>query len=414
MFPQIRTQMLRLGIRLTLACALFALLPASALAAEVQTGNTVTIDANQTVNDDLYAFGSNVAVHGDVNGDVIAAGTSVTIDGHVTGSVMAAGSTVNVNGPVDGSVRLAGTLVTVAAPVQGDILMGGSAVSLDAGGRAGRDVLAGGNAMNVQGPVARNVTAGGGTLSLGSSVGGAVRANVDHLVLADGASIAGPIVYVSTNQASVAPSARLAGEVQHGLPVEPGNPWVLGGIDTLAALQGFVGLALFGMLFILAFPRAAAATTNTVRKSWATSLGVGFAALVCLPVLAAFVFGFGLIIGGWWIGVMLLGSYALLLALGYVAFGEWLGLTVIRSAGGQVHQVWALLLGLVILSILAVVPVVNVLVILAATLFGVGALVVSGWRAYLRTRATTSPPVAQPEATQLPPTEAPTRLSAAA
>ena len=75
---------------------------------------------------------------------------------------------------------------------------------------------------------------------------------------------------------------------------------------------------------------------------------------------------------------------------------------------------WALLLGLVILSILAVVPVVKVLVILAATLFGLGALVVSGWRAYLRTRATTSPPAAQPEATQLPLTEAPTRLSAAA
>jgi hypothetical protein len=172
-------------------------------------------------------------------------------------------------------------------------------------------------------------------------------------------------------------------------------------------VRGFVGLALLGLLFILTFPRAAAATAETVQKSWAASLGIGLAALVGLPWLAAFVFGLGLIVGGWWIGLMLLGTYALLLVLGYVAVAEWLGLAAFRIIGKHVHQIWAMLVGLVVLTVLALFPVLNALVVMAATVFGIGALVVSGWRACVRTRAETAAEPRQPLVPEMPPSAAP-------
>ena len=88
-----RTYWVAFILRAAFTSAIALIVPATALAAEVRSGDTVTIGPNETVTDDLYVFGNNVVVQGTVNGDVIAAGSSVTIAGHVTGSVMAAGST---------------------------------------------------------------------------------------------------------------------------------------------------------------------------------------------------------------------------------------------------------------------------------------------------------------------------------
>ena len=134
-------------LRAACATALALIVPATALAAEVRSGDTVAIGPNEVVADDVYMFGNNVVIQGTVRGDVIAAGSNVTIAGHVTGSVLAAGSTLVVSGPVDGSVRLAGNLLTVSAPVGGDALMAGSILTVNAPGSVGRDLLAGGNAI---------------------------------------------------------------------------------------------------------------------------------------------------------------------------------------------------------------------------------------------------------------------------
>src|SRR5438046_1366457 len=89
-----RTGFVAFILRAAIASVIALIVPATALAAEVRSGDTVTIGPNEVVTDDLYVFGNNLVIQGTVKGDVIAAGSSVTIAGHVTGSVMAAGSTL--------------------------------------------------------------------------------------------------------------------------------------------------------------------------------------------------------------------------------------------------------------------------------------------------------------------------------
>src|ERR1051326_8384665 len=67
--------------------------PPAAMAAETRGENDITIGPNETINDDLYAFGQNVTILGQVTGSVIAGGNTVTIGGEIGGDVMAAGST---------------------------------------------------------------------------------------------------------------------------------------------------------------------------------------------------------------------------------------------------------------------------------------------------------------------------------
>jgi len=307
----------------------------------------------------------------------------VTIAGHVTGSVMAAGSTLVVRGPVDGSVRLAGNLLTVSAPVGGDALMAGSIMTVNAPASVGRDVLAGGNAINLQSPVGRNVSVGGNTLTVGSTIGGAINASVTDLVLSSGAVVQGPVSYTSSHDATVAAGARVSSTMQRTPPaVQPANPWEVAGIDTLALIRGFIGLAALGILLVLAFPRAATTAAETVQHRWAASLGLGFALLVGIPVLALTVFGLGLLIGGWWIGLMLLSLYGVLAVVGYLAFAQWLGLAALGISKAQARPVWALLLGLLMLGLATVVPVLGALVVFGAIVFGIGAVALSGWHKY--------------------------------
>ena len=75
---------------LLLGAALFFVSGAPpALAAQVQRGNAITVDPNQTIDDDLYAFGGTITIAGTVNGDVYAFGGTVIVATTVFRDVLA-------------------------------------------------------------------------------------------------------------------------------------------------------------------------------------------------------------------------------------------------------------------------------------------------------------------------------------
>jgi cytoskeletal protein CcmA (bactofilin family) len=378
----------------TVGVALVLGLPATALAAEVRSGDTVVVPASETIADDVYAFGNNVTIDGTINGDVIAAGSTVTINGRVAGDVIFAGSTLTLNAPVGGSVRAAGNALTIAAPVTGDAVAAGSIINVNGAGRVGRDVLAAAGAIDLRGPVGRDVKASAGTLTVASSVGGSVQAQVTDLVLASGAAVQGPISYVSSKDLTVAPDAQIPGSIQRSAPpTRTPNPWVIGGIDLLGFIRGFVGLAAFGAIFVLLFPRASVTAAEAVQRQWLASLGLGFALLVAVPILALLAFGIGVMIGGWWISLFALAAYAVLSVMGYLASSFWAGSALARWANWQWHPVWRLVLGVAIVGLISLVPFIGPLVGFVAIVMGVGALALTTWFAYAGTSVVSPAPV---------------------
>jgi hypothetical protein len=213
--------------------------------------------------------------------------------------------------------------------------------------------------------------------------------------------VLGPVSYVSPHDAALAPTAGVGGAIQRTPPPTTTNPWEVAGIDVLAFMRGFVGVAALGVLLVLVFPRAAVSTAATLQRQWAPSLGVGFALLVGTPVVALIVFMLGLLVGGWWIGFMLLILCAMLALVGNLACAEWLGLTTFRVAKVGVHPVWAVLLGLVILAVASLIPVLGGRIVMAATVFGVGVLTVSAWHAYQQPPRAAVTPAAAPAPTPL-------------
>ena len=359
------------GLVLAAAALAFGSLPA--VAADIRQGTTVTVGPGESVNDDIYAFGGTVTIQGTVSGSVIAAGATVTVSGHISRDLIVGGGNVTVSGPVDGSIRATGGTVTLSGPVGGDVVVAGGTVTIASGATIGRDLVAAVGTATVAGPVARRALVSAGTLTLQNKVGGDVTGQVDHLQLDAGAQIGGNLDYTSNNEVSKTSGATVAGTTTRHTPKDSGASGASGGF--LGWVRGLIGLFALGLLLLFLLPRFSLQATQTLTRSPWASLGIGAAVLVLMPILAVLVFVVGIIIGGWWIGVLLLAAYFLALALAYVVAGFLLGRLVFDRIGWtRAHAVWALLAGLFILTVIGLVPVVGALVSLAAVLLGLGAL----------------------------------------
>ena len=170
----------------------------------------------------------------------------------------------------------------------------------------------------------------------------------------------------------------------------------LGGSGALVWRRGLVGIFLLGLVLVLLIPALTRRSTSALLSNVGASLGFGVLLLIGVPVLAMLVFGLGLLIGGWWLGIVLLFLYALALGVGYVVSAVLVGDVVLaRLLPGRAHAALSVLLGVLLLGILALIPVVGAIVSGAATTAGLGALGLMAMNGYRRQRQ----PVVSPTAT---------------
>ena len=380
------------------ACAAIFATPVAAHAMVLRQGQTVTVRPDETINDDLYAFGSNVSIEGTVNGDVIAAGQSVSITGHVSGGVFAAGQTVIVSGPIAGSVRAAGQSVQVSGKTDGDALLAGSSVSLLSQGAVGRDLAIGASDITVLGAVGRNLDVAGSTVSLGGTVGGNARVQGSSIKVLPTGRIEGALDYYSNAKPQVA--GTVAGTItghappkaNSGRAAAAGSAGALGVFWLIVAwVQGLVGMVLFGLVLLLAIPTSMKKSVDAVViRPW-PSLGFGCLTVAVVPAIAFVIFLLGLLVGGWWIAFILLMLYGVALIVASIVGALAFGTVTIGRARRPAHPIWLMIFGLAAIWIVGLVPLVGWLAGFVATLFGLGGLVITSW-AGMRAQRTSAPP----------------------
>ncbi len=116
------------------------------------------------------------------------------------------------------------------------------------------------------------------------------------------------------------------------------------------------------------------------------SVGFGAAILMITPILGIIAFIAGLLVGGWWLAVLLFPAYILALALGYVVSGSLIGRWTADRLGWRLHPARIVVGGLFALTVIGSIPILGWIVSLIAVLFGLGALAIA---------ATTRPPAGQ-------------------
>ncbi|TMF14313.1 MAG: hypothetical protein E6I37_03450 [Chloroflexi bacterium] len=369
-----------------MVATLFAWLPLQAAAADLRQGSDVTVGSGETVNDDIYAGAGTVSIDGTVNGSVIAGGGTITVTGTVTRDLIVGGGTINVSGHIGGSIIAAGGNVTVTGPIAQDLVVTAGRIDVGSAATIGRDLVVAGGTATISAPIARRVQMTSGSLTLRNRVGGDVRGRVDHLKL-DGAQITGNLDYTSNNVVEQVNGAHVTGTITRHTPVDRGGD---AGNGFLGWLRGLIGILALGLLLIFLFPALSSRAIDTERAQPWASLGIGAGILVITPIVALIVFVIGILIGGWWLGLLLIPLWILALAIGYAISGFLVGRLIFARLGwGGYHDALALLGGLFVLTVVGLIPVIGWLVGLVAIVFGAGALalVVVTRRAWMRPAA---------------------------
>jgi cytoskeletal protein CcmA (bactofilin family) len=366
-------------IRVLALVALFlTLTPSPAAAADIRQGQEIAIGATETIEDDLYAFGTTITIDGTIHGDLIAAGNNISVNGTVTGDVIAAGNSIAIRGQVGGSVRAAGNTILLDGKVTDDLLAAGTEVTIQSNGRVGRDAILGATNTTISGQIGRDVQAGSTNVKIDAGVGGNVIATVDRLQLTDRATIGGNLKYTSKTEAQIANASSVKGSTERQVPQEGRAPLVTGPAALVVEwLKGLIGLLILGILVVFFFPGfSRRAGEALVRSPWLT-LAIGALMLIGLPILAIVFFAVGALIGGWWIGFVVIALLVVVLALSIPVAAVGVGGALLRMTRRPVPVSLALLIGLIVLLLVALVPILGGLVIFCALLFGMGATTIA-------------------------------------
>ncbi len=363
---------------LLIACALFfpavtfAAPPATFLASEAPLATT-------SAPGNSYIGGSSVVVTAPTMGDLVVAGGSVVSAGSVAQDATFVGGTVSVRAPISGDLRTAGGNITIDEAVAGDVIIAGYRVDNNA--RAGGSVfIAGANVSMTSGAVGP-VIVYANNVYLDGEFSGEVKVVAGGAVtLGSSAVIKGKFSYESPEPARVAETAVLKGPVEYTsasyLPdASASRSLAVVSVAVFLLVRILGALILAGLLAGL-FPRLAEAvvlraTTRRTRSVLLTAL-LGFAAIVATPILLVLL---ALTFVGIGLAVLLTIAYALLVFLAFMYAGILLGALFVRRFLGRDTILWHDgVLGMLALSLVALLPIIGWIIVLGLTAFCAGVL----------------------------------------
>lgn len=321
-------------------------------------------------NGDVLAASEEVVLTEDVSGDAMAAGGSVTFDGQVGGSYLGAGGEQTIQGRIDGSVRGAGGSVELEAQVGRNVTLVGGDVTIARESVVEGNAYLAGATVRVLGSVAGDLYAGGAVIDLQGDVDGDVRVEAGTLRIGPDANIGGELRYRLEEDAvpDISAQAQIEGGIQELAPREGDGPGL--GFDVLRVLA----FLLAGAVLVALFPTTLTEATDEIDDRIPAALGLGLLWLLLVPVgvvvLGATVVGIPL-------ALMVAVLYAVSLYLAPAVTGLWLGGEILRDRASPERgdALLVFVAGGAIVGIALLLPWVGFLARLAATCFGLGAIV---------------------------------------
>ena len=356
---------------------------APVLAFDARSEETVTVGSQEVVDDDLYVGAYTIIIDGMVNGELWAAGYTITVNGAVNGSAMVAGNMISISGDVGHAVRAAGQTISISGNINGDLMVFGSAVNVASTATVKGDLFVGAANVRIDGLVEGDIKGGGSAVTIGNGVKGNVELEVDSLTILSTANIEGDLTYTSEEEADIQSGAQIGGATTHNLPPVPVKeeaaipfPFVLF-FGILSKLIGFLMALVTGLVIILIAPRRLTSIAESIRISPGASAGWGAVVLFLTPIAAILVC---LTIVGIPVGLIALALWGIGLYLAQIPVGLLIGRLIIgrfRGVERRAIMIGALALGLVILTLLGLIPYLGFFIGLAVAIFGFGAVVVS-------------------------------------
>jgi hypothetical protein len=259
-------------------------------AADFKTGEQVTVDAGQTIDDDLYMTGDTLTVLGIVDGDVVASARIIRIEGTVLGDLIAAGQVISIGGEVRDDVRIGGMTLKLEedAVIGDDVFAAGFSFESAPGSRVQGKTHLSGYQGSLEGEHQQGLEASLVGLRISGTVLGGVEASVRSqsgpawwvrfmqspiplpsvepgLEITSQATIGGDLSYRSVAEASIGEGAQLGGKVVHEAREAADEPKDSPGAKLGRAGRWILVLFLFGAALLWLVPDKLLGMTRQCR-----------------------------------------------------------------------------------------------------------------------------------------------------
>lgn len=374
---------------------LLLLLPVGVLAYEIKTGDSVYVPAEETIEGNLYAAGSNINIQGKVNGDVICAGRSINITGEVAGDVICAGQNINVQSKLGGSLRLAGQTINFSGQAARNAQLFGESVLTEAGSSIGWDLLTAGNTLDLSGKIGQNLHGALAKADISGQIGKNVSLYFDGannqaapLTIGSTAKIGGDLKYRSSANAIIENGSTIGGNVIHNLPPVRAKASFFSLSWWWWKLIAIFSALVIGLVLISFWRGKMIIITDLMRARPGASLGWGLLALILTPIIAIALLitliGIPLsliLIALWLIALYVSKVFTAILAGRYLISSFLSARGTSLAAEGKPERkdrlTLALILGAVIAYLLFAIPVIGPILSFIAMLWGLGGIVLT-------------------------------------
>lgn len=358
---------------------LFTLPIAFASAITARQGDSVNLTPGETINDSVFLTGKNITLGSNVTGDVFVFGQNVNISGNVDGDIIGAAQFLTVSGNVGGSIRAVAQMMEVKGRVERAVSLAGQNISFGTSSFVGRDALFAGESIDLNGTINGSVNAASSVLNINGQVLKDVNFYSDvttkdskdktGLFLASGAVVSGNINYHSFGDVKGVTQTNVLGEIFKNPPEVKQKAAPQAGV--LASLGFLATLLLTGLFIVWAGGKKTKDIEKIMSQKLWQSFGIGFAILVCTPILGfiLLITGFGAMIGFIivvaWLLALLTG-----MTLSFIAFGQYLAKQFKKDFAKKflVNS----LIGIVAGYILLIIPVIGCLVGFFSLCWGIG------------------------------------------
>jgi cytoskeletal protein CcmA (bactofilin family) len=344
-----------------------------------------SVEARQTIQDDVTLLGSSVEVAGTVYGDVLAIGAVAHFPGTVAGDILAIARTVDIDGTVYDDARIVSANASVGTFVASNLDAWCSSLRLAPGSEIGGSVSVVTGDCEVFGTIIGDLRGVARQTTIGGHIAGDVELLVaESLTFLPGTRIDGDLSYISYQAATIPEGVEIRGAIQHTVP--PDTPRrVLVHARRISRVVGLLSLFLVGLVLIGLAPQFTTVTAQTLSARPLASLLTSLCTIVGMPLLmialAATLIGIPL-------AALVGAAYLVILCLSPILLSFMLGRGVLKLAtrSSQPSSYASLIIGFVPVAILLALPYTRLLVWAIAVVLGLGSAVLTGWNRYRQAR----------------------------
>jgi cytoskeletal protein CcmA (bactofilin family) len=369
----------------------------------VKSGENLNI--SESIEDDVYAFSNTVTLTGNVEGDFISAGSQINISGLVKGDLIAAGGSITVNGEIDDTARLAGGAISIDNNLKKDLIAAGGQIEISSNSTVNGDVVMNAARIIIDGNVDGKLKLSAGDVTINGKIGDDVQIKASNIEIGENAEIKGDFDYSSEREATIASGAKITGKTnwtkietdtqKQKIEITPfkrqdltaifTTAWI--GVKVISFLSSFV----LGIILLLMTPWAFKKFNERMKSTLGNCVGGGAIFLFGAPVAMFILALIGIILFCTIIGASLGGltfiteiflilTYALFIFVSNIFLSFFIGNLILQKGVKNLDKkygwkVLAYFIGLVIMTILYVVPFIGWIIRFVGLLFGLGGLV---------------------------------------